>query len=194
MAAQFPQYEVSPHLDPLPDPMIRLCFKHPSVETRLTCSHCETPICPKCMVICEVGMKCNKCTSKTISHVVKAEWRDWLCGGLSSMVIGLIFGFIVTRLIFGFSYYLLLLSFWAGKWAGGLMHRCARFKMARSVLHVITGSCLLGLLLGLMPVILPFMAVLLEGQQSLSDWAYYTLLIELGSSVAFLIGLQTNFR
>ena len=194
MAAQLPHYDSSPEEPQQVDPLLRACFKHPAVETRLTCTHCETPICPKCMIVCEVGMKCKQCTSKTASHVVKAEWRDWLLSGLVSTIIGLVFGVVVSQLIFGFGYYLLLLSFWGGKWVGNLAHRCARFKMAKSVLHVMTACCSAGILLGLLPTVLPMLVVMAHGQHSLSQGEYYPMLMELGASVAFVFGLQANFR
>lgn len=37
------------------------CARHPKVETRLACGRCETPICPKCMVITDVGARCPDC-------------------------------------------------------------------------------------------------------------------------------------
>jgi len=195
MAAQRPHLKIVSENDSLvSDPMIRLCAKHPSVETRLSCSHCETPICPKCMVICEVGMKCKQCTTKTHSHVVKAEARDLLLSGVVSFVIGLVFGLVISQLIFGFGYFLLVLSFWGGKWAGNLAHRCGRFKMARSVLHVMTVCCSLGILLSLSPLLLPMLAELAHSPDGLRQGDAYPLLMEIGGSIAFIFGLQTNFR
>jgi len=37
------------------------CVNHPGVETRLTCSNCGDPICPRCMVATAVGQKCPNC-------------------------------------------------------------------------------------------------------------------------------------
>ncbi|HEU4396420.1 MAG TPA: hypothetical protein VFU54_01125 [Actinomycetota bacterium] len=37
------------------------CVNHPKVETRLTCSSCGDPICPRCMVTTAVGQKCPRC-------------------------------------------------------------------------------------------------------------------------------------
>jgi hypothetical protein len=37
------------------------CVNHPGVETRLTCSNCGNPICPRCMVTTPVGQKCGDC-------------------------------------------------------------------------------------------------------------------------------------
>lgn len=37
------------------------CARHPQVETALTCTRCETPICPECLVPGAVGMLCRHC-------------------------------------------------------------------------------------------------------------------------------------
>lgn len=43
------------------DPEEMRCARHPKVETRLACGRCETPICPKCMVMTDVGARCPDC-------------------------------------------------------------------------------------------------------------------------------------
>jgi hypothetical protein len=40
------------------------CARHPSVETGLTCGRCGTPICPKCMVMTDVGGRCPDCAPR----------------------------------------------------------------------------------------------------------------------------------
>ena len=37
------------------------CAEHPDVETRLRCSRCGKPICPRCAVRTPVGMRCPDC-------------------------------------------------------------------------------------------------------------------------------------
>ena len=46
------------------------CARHPSVETALTCTRCETPICPKCLVPGAVGMLCKSCAGNNPLHEV----------------------------------------------------------------------------------------------------------------------------
>jgi hypothetical protein len=41
------------------------CINHPKVETRLTCSSCGDPICPRCMVATAVGQKCPRCARQS---------------------------------------------------------------------------------------------------------------------------------
>jgi hypothetical protein len=40
------------------------CARHPNVETGLACGRCETPICPKCMVMTDVGARCPTCAPR----------------------------------------------------------------------------------------------------------------------------------
>ncbi len=47
--------EVFPSTGPVP------CADHPDVETRLRCSRCGRPICPRCSVRTPVGMRCPDC-------------------------------------------------------------------------------------------------------------------------------------
>jgi hypothetical protein len=41
------------------------CVNHPKIETRLTCSSCGDPICPRCMVTTAVGQKCPGCARQS---------------------------------------------------------------------------------------------------------------------------------
>ena len=37
------------------------CYRHPNLETGLSCSHCHKAICPNCMVQAHVGIRCKEC-------------------------------------------------------------------------------------------------------------------------------------
>ena len=41
------------------------CYRHPSRETRVSCSSCGRPICPDCMTPSPVGMRCPECSQQT---------------------------------------------------------------------------------------------------------------------------------
>jgi len=41
----------------------RRCTYHPNVRTRLRCSKCGTPICPRCAVDTPVGFRCPTCAA-----------------------------------------------------------------------------------------------------------------------------------
>ncbi|HET9153992.1 MAG TPA: rhomboid family intramembrane serine protease [Solirubrobacterales bacterium] len=42
----------------------QVCYRHPSRETRVSCSSCGRPICPECMTPTPVGMRCPECASQ----------------------------------------------------------------------------------------------------------------------------------
>lgn len=37
------------------------CYRHPGRETGISCTRCERPICPECMVSASVGFQCPDC-------------------------------------------------------------------------------------------------------------------------------------
>jgi membrane associated rhomboid family serine protease len=37
------------------------CYRHPQRETNVSCSNCDRPICPDCMTVTPVGMRCPEC-------------------------------------------------------------------------------------------------------------------------------------
>lgn len=37
------------------------CYRHPDRETGITCTRCERPICPACMIQASVGFQCPEC-------------------------------------------------------------------------------------------------------------------------------------
>ena len=42
----------------------QVCYRHPGNETAVTCSDCERPICPDCMVFGPVGIRCPECAGR----------------------------------------------------------------------------------------------------------------------------------
>lgn len=48
-----------------PAPPETRCARHPSVQTVLRCSRCDTPICPHCLVQTPVGARCPTCANPT---------------------------------------------------------------------------------------------------------------------------------
>lgn len=173
------------------DPGLFFCQAHPKVETRLSCSHCETPICPKCMVVCEVGVKCRKCTTRNWSHVLQASPRDLLFAGGAAFGLGLGFGFVQMFLLgIGWIYISLIASFALGKWAGELAHRCGRYKLNNTLRVTMLLAAVAGLFIS------PFSHVVHELQRyGGEDFGLYNpAVMRIAMAIAFLGGMQVNFR
>lgn len=56
------------------------CERH-GVRTRLTCVDCGAPICPKCMVRTDVGLKCERDAQAVSAPVQKRSRRVWIAAG-----------------------------------------------------------------------------------------------------------------
>jgi hypothetical protein len=81
--------EIFPSTGPVP------CADHPDVETRLRCSRCGRPICPRCGVRTPVGMRCPDCAG-TRSSVAANPARTLAAAGAGLVVataVGIGWGF-----------------------------------------------------------------------------------------------------
>ncbi len=73
------------------------CSYHPSVETRLRCSRCGKPICPRCGVRTPVGLRCPDCAGvrglPTYATSPNVLAKAALFGTPVALVVGLIWAF-----------------------------------------------------------------------------------------------------
>jgi len=79
---------------------VTYCKRHPSVETRLTCSTCGDPICPKCAVPTPVGQKCPDDARLPRGARARGRPRQYAKAIAVGLVAALL-GAVVLRLIFG---------------------------------------------------------------------------------------------
>ena len=85
-------------------PGVYECARHPGVETGLRCGRCETPICPRCMVLSPVGARCPACAPVTRVPMYTVKRRDILAAGGASLVGGIVMGFLWAWVGIWFSY------------------------------------------------------------------------------------------
>ena len=81
--------DVFPSTGPVP------CADHPDVETRLRCSRCGRPICPRCSVRTPVGVRCPDCGG-TRSSVAANPAETLAAAGAGfavATVVGIAWGF-----------------------------------------------------------------------------------------------------
>src|SRR5215216_473210 len=82
--------EVFPSTGPVP------CTDHPDIETRLRCSRCGRPICPRCGVRTPVGMRCPDCagTRSSVAANPAGTLTAAVAGLAVATVVGLAWGFL----------------------------------------------------------------------------------------------------
>jgi hypothetical protein len=75
------------------------CTRHPDVDTELSCTRCETPICPKCLVVGAVGMLCKSCAGGG-NVLFQVDPLRMALAGLMGLAAGTVVGFIVQNASF----------------------------------------------------------------------------------------------
>lgn len=111
----------------MPTETIVYCARHPKEETAITCASCGTPICPRCMVVTPVGMKCPSCGKGTtgLTKVTPSRFLLALVTALSAGAVASLLGSMVFLAIF--------LSFPYGYFAGGMILKASGMKRGRKM-------------------------------------------------------------
>ncbi len=68
------------------------CARHPKTETELACGRCETPICPRCSVMTDVGARCPDCAPRRPLPQFEVGPIWLLRGALAALVSGAALG------------------------------------------------------------------------------------------------------
>ncbi len=183
------------------------CARHPAIDTRLTCSSCETPICPQCMVMTEVGLKCPACTGKITTHLTQLSPWLLITGTSLAALFGFVYGHVYPLIlnigfiaIFGVPVLGLILCYLLGGGCGRLLHRAVQHKQGRTLFWAVTAgglggfffSPLAGVLLDGLNILLMVPDLLKSGTSS--QFILWRLIIHLLAASLFLRGLQSPIR
>lgn len=147
------------------------CARHPKVETELACGRCDTAICPRCMVMTDVGARCPDCAPrrKLPQFEVGPLWL--LRGGAAALSVGAVVG-VLWRVLLpgGVGFFGLLLGAAAGYVIGEAVSWATNRKRGTSLQVVAAGGAVVAYLV----------RNLLLGDQLLPPddvWGYLFLLI-----------------
>lgn len=133
---------------PMSTETVTYCARHPKRETALMCAACGTPICPDCMVVTPVGMKCRQCGNNANSALTKVPPHRFALAFGVSMLAGL--GALVLS---GIGFFAIFLSMMYGYFAGGVVLKASGMKRGRK-LEIASG---IGVVLGaLLPKLGPY--------------------------------------
>ncbi|GGZ16318.1 rhomboid family intramembrane serine protease [Streptomyces inusitatus] len=79
-------------------PSLPSCYRHPGSETGISCTRCERPICPQCMISASVGFQCPECvkTGSGTGHSASAVQPRTIAGGTIAAD-----PFLVTKILLG---------------------------------------------------------------------------------------------
>ena len=137
------------------------CATHPKVETNLTCGKCGKPICPRCMVQTDVGVRCAQCAGLNKLPTFKLAGTGYAKAILVGLGIAIVAGVIwyVIRLFIPYVLFNLLIAAGVGYGIGELISLSINRKRGLP-LKIIAGICVvLAFALG-NQVIFPFHLIL----------------------------------
>lgn len=129
------------------------CVNHPSVETRLRCNRCGSPICPKCAVRTPVGFRCPQCIRNQQALFYSASTWDYPLAAVVSLPLSLGASLIMNQLGWFFALFL-------GPLIGGLIAGAVRWatgrRRGRWIWLVVSACIVIGALLSPLLYVLLF--------------------------------------
>jgi hypothetical protein len=74
------------------------CAADPQVETSLRCGRCDTPICPRCLVMTPVGARCRECARLRAHPVYDVQPQHYLRAAAVGLGITLVGGLVLASI------------------------------------------------------------------------------------------------
>jgi hypothetical protein len=196
-----------PNSDLQLDPEKIPCPRHPQEQTRLRCVECGTPVCPKCMVMYEVGFKCPACAKKRPSHAEQVAGRQTATAAGLALLAGFLYGWLHPWLmaigfirIFGIPVLAFLLAYGLGMAAGNGIQRLIGYKLQRRLAWAVVISALAGVMMSPFLFQVTYLIAILSSVQDAlhagtsAPLSLFTRGAELLGAYLFIRGLARPFR
>lgn len=120
-------------------PLVVRCAAHPNVETALRCGRCDTPICPRCLVMTPVGARCRTCAQVRKSPIYDVGPMYYLRATAAGLAVAAVGSFVVLFIPF---FGLMLL----GLAVGEAVTRAANRKRGTGLAVVAVASIFVGVI------------------------------------------------
>jgi hypothetical protein len=124
-------------------PLVVPCAADPQVETALRCGRCDTPICPRCLVMTPVGARCRNCAQVRKSPVYDVRPLHYLRAAAAGLAVAVLGTYVLAFIPF-FQFFGLLLL---GVAVGEAVTMAANRKHGTGLAVVAVVTLLLGALL-----------------------------------------------
>jgi hypothetical protein len=95
-------------------PLVVRCATDPQVETALRCGRCDTPICPRCLIMTPVGARCRNCARLRGNPIYQVGPLYYLKATAAGLAVALVCGFIVPFIPFLSLFGLMVLGWLTG--------------------------------------------------------------------------------
>ena len=102
------------------------CANHPDRETMLRCNRCDKPICYQCAVRTPVGQRCKECVRTQQNVYYNGGQFDLVIAGGIAVVLGGLLGAAGYAFLGIVGFYSLILAFFVGPAAGGVVAEAIR--------------------------------------------------------------------
>jgi hypothetical protein len=124
-------------------PLVVQCKAHPEVETALRCGRCDTPICPRCLVMTPVGARCRDCAQLRKSPIYDVRPMHYLRAIGAGLAVAAVGTYVIAFVPF-FQFFALLLL---GAGVGEAVTKAANRKRGTGLAVVAVTTLIVGALL-----------------------------------------------
>lgn len=162
-------------------PLVVPCAADPRVETALRCGRCETPICPRCLVMTPVGARCRNCAQVRKSPVYDVPPLHYLRAAGAGLAVAALGTYVLAFIPFFQFFGLLLLGAAVGEAVTAAANRKRGTGLAVvAVVTLLVGALLVPALVALaaIPAVVPLDARVMAALrialgQVLSPWGLF---------------------